>query len=34
MDTNTSNDPAVYFPYIGANTDGVHHPTVTCRKYL
>jgi 3-phytase len=24
-DSNTSNDPAVYFSYLGANTDGVDH---------
>ncbi|MBD2302519.1 esterase-like activity of phytase family protein [Nostoc sp. FACHB-190] len=25
LDSNTSNDPAVYFPYLGANTDGFDH---------
>jgi hypothetical protein len=25
VDGNSSNDPAVYFPFLGANADGVDH---------
>lgn len=25
IDSNTSNDPAIYFPYLGANTDNFDH---------